>query len=336
MKRIVVVPLLALMVLVAANLPAGAATIKLGTLAPEGSPWHEILRDMAEGWKAASDGKVTLRIYAGGVAGDEPDMVRKMRIGQLHAAALTGSGLSRIAPEIQALQMPMMLRSDAELDYVRERIGPKIEAILEAKGFKLLTWGDAGWVYFFAQEPVIDPEDLKPMKIFTWAGETSVTDAYKACGYHPVPLAATEIHSALQSGLINAFPTTPIAALSFQWFGLAKHMTYLKWAPLVGAVVISTRSWQALPVDLKPRFLEIARTAGGRLQSVVRTLGDEAIEVMKQHGLVVHQVPSDSIARWERSARCSYPTIIGTLVPADMVAEVERLRNAYRKLQQAQ
>ncbi len=208
MKRSLI-PILAVLTLLATQLPASARAVKLGTLAPEGSPWHEILRDLAEGWKAASGGKVTLRIYPGGVAGDEPDMVRKMRIGQLHAAALTGSGLSRIAPEIQALQMPMMFASDAELDYVRKRIGPKIEAILEAKGFKLLTWGDAGWVYFFAQEPVIYPEDLKSMKIFTWAGETSVTDAYTACGYHPVPLAATEIHSALQSGLRLRFPSNP-------------------------------------------------------------------------------------------------------------------------------
>ena len=113
-------------------------------------------------------------------------------------------------------------------------------------------------------------------------------------------------------------------------------MTDLKWGPLVGEVVRSTRSWQAIADDLKPRFLEIDGTVGGRLQSVVRTLGDEAIDVMKQHGLVVHQVPSDSIARWERSARCSYPTIIGNLVPAGMVAEVEQLRDEYRKLQKAE
>ena len=328
--------LLAVSVLTGFALPAPAQTIKLGTLAPEGSPWHKIIRDMAEAWKEASGGKIKVRIYAGGVVGDEPDMVRKMRVGQLHAAALTGAGLSRIAPEIQALQMPMMFASDAELDYVRERIGGKLEALLEAKGFKVLTWGDAGWVYFFAQKPIIDPDDLKPLRLFTWAGDTAGTDAYKACGYQPVPLAATEIHSALQSGLINAFPTTPIAALSFQWFGLANHMTDLKWAPLVGAVVISTRTWRKIPDDLKPQFLRIARAAGARLQKVVHTLGEDAIDVMKQHGLVVHQIPQDLVARWERSARCSYPKIIGTLVPADMVAEVERLRDEYRALHKGQ
>ena len=135
--------------------PAPAQTIKLGTLAPEGSPWYNAIRDMAESWKGATGGRVQFRIYPGGVAGDDPDMVRKMRVGQLHAAVLSGTGLYDIAPEVQALMMPTMLASDEELDYVRDHVAPKLEAILEAKGFKVLNWGEAGWLHFFAQKPVM-------------------------------------------------------------------------------------------------------------------------------------------------------------------------------------
>ncbi len=154
---------LAASVLICTSVPGYAQTIKLGTLAPEGSPWHQIIRDIAESWKEISGGQVEVRIYAGGVAGDESDMVRKMRVGQLHAAALTGEGLARIAQEVQALQMPMMFRSDEELDYVRGKIGPRLEEIFEERGYILLAWGDAGWVHFFAQQPVVHPDDLKPM-----------------------------------------------------------------------------------------------------------------------------------------------------------------------------
>lgn len=318
------------------SLPASAETIKLGTLAPEGSPWYNVIRDMAEAWKAATGGKIDFRIYPGGVAGDEPDMVRKIRIGQLHAAALSGAGLSQIAPEIQALQMPMMLASYQELDYVRDRLAPQLEAILEAKGFKVLHWGDAGWVHFFAQQPVVHPDDLKPLRLFVWSGDTAYIEAWKDAGYQPVPLAATEIHTGLQSGLINAFATTPIAALSFQWFGLARHMTDLKWAPLLGATVIATRKWQAIPDDVKPLLLQAAQEAGARLLREVRKFSDEAIEVMKQHGLVVHHVPPEVAAHWERSARAGYAKIVGAVVPPEMVAEVERLRNEYRTLQKSQ
>ena len=310
--------------------PVRAETLKLGTLAPKGSPWHEVIRDIAEDWKALSGGDLQVRIYGGGVIGDEPDMVRKMRIGQLHAAALTGAGLARIAPEIKALMIPMMLRSDEELNYVRERLHERLAGLMAERGFVLLTWGDAGWVHFFAQEPVVHPDDLKPLRLFTWAGEDAVVEIYKRCGYNPVPLAAPEIHTALQSGLINAFPTTPIAALAFQWFALAPHMTDLKWAPLVGAVVISKDAWDRVPEQLRPRFLAAARSAGTRLQARVRGLGEDAVAAMQQHGLTVHPVPPEIAKVWAQAARDCYADIIDQLAPIEMVREVERLRDAYR------
>jgi len=309
---------------------ASPQTIKLGTLAPTGSPWHTILRDMSEDWRKVSGGKIQFRIYSGGVAGDEPDMVRKLRIGQLHAAVLTGVGLSEITPEIQALQMPLMLHSYAELDYVMDRLAPELELLLEAKGFKVLNWGDAGWVRFFAQKPVVTPEDLKPLKLFAWATDSAYVEAWKDAGYNPVSLAANEIHTGLQSGLINVFVAPPIAALSFQWFGLAKHMTDLKWAPLIGATVISTRKWREIPENVKPLLLKSAHDAGARLRSEIRKLGKSSIKVMKKHGLVVHHVPPEVVARWEKSARAGYPNLVGKVVPVKMFNEVERLRNEYR------
>jgi TRAP-type C4-dicarboxylate transport system substrate-binding protein len=316
-----------------AGVPTSAQTIKLGTLAPEGSAWHKAIRDMAETWKATTGGKVQFRIYPGGVVGDDPDMVRKMRVGQLHAAVLSGTGLFEIVPEVQALMMPAMLASDAELDYVRDRFAPKLEAMLEAKGFKALNWGEAGWVHFFAQKPVVRPEDLKPLRLFAWSGQPAFAEAWRSGGYHPVELASTDILMGLQSGLINAFAVPPIAALSFQWFGLAKNMADLKWAPLVGATVITQRKWEEIPDAAKPLLLESARMTGARFRRDSHRLSDEAIEVMKQYGLVVHHVPPDIVAHWEKSARAYYPMIVGKVVPSDAVAEVERLRDEYRASQ---
>ncbi len=310
--------------------PAHASTIKLGTLAPKGSPWHKALQDMGAEWAKASGGKVKLRIYPGGVAGDEPDMVRKMRIGQLHAAALTGAGLSRIAPEVQALQMPMMFRTNAELDHVRAALTPKLDGALEAKGVHVLNWADAGWVYFFTQKPVVSPADLKPLKLFAWVGETAHIGAWRAAGYNPVPLPATEIHTGLSSGLINAVPTTPIAALSHQWFGLAKHMTDVKWAPLVGATVISKRGWRRVPAALRAAIKKAARDMGRRLQPKIRKLDGQAIGIMKKHGLTVHTVPAPIEAQWVSGARRGYASLVGKIVPKAMVDEVQRLRDAFR------
>jgi TRAP-type C4-dicarboxylate transport system substrate-binding protein len=308
-----------------------AQTIKLGTVAPEGSPWHLMVREMGDAWNKASGGKVQVRIYPGGVTGDEPDMVRKIRVGQLHAAMIANQGLTQIIPDIQALQMPLMLNSYAEVDYVKERLTPKLEALFEAKGFKVLHWGEAGWLHFFTQKPVIRPDDLRPLRLFAWAGDDPIyIDAWKDAGYNPVPIPLSEMLTALQTGLINAFAAPPISALAFQWFGLAKNMTDLPWLPLVGATVIANKAWQEIPENLRPTLLAAARSSSSRYKEDVRKIHTTSIDVMKKHGLMVHRVPQEAVPEWEQRARAGYQRLIGKVVSAQMVAEVERLRNEYR------
>ena len=310
--------------------PAGPTVVKMGTGAPDGSPWHQILKTMGEKWKESSGGAVTLRIYPGGVLGDEPDLVRKMRVGQIQAAAVTAVGLSDIDDAVAALQIPMMFSSYDELDYVREKLRPVLEKRLEAKGFVVLNWGDAGWVMFFAKEPFARPNDLKKMKLFTWAGDNDAVDLWKAGGFHPVPLAATDILPGLQTGLINAFDTTPLAALVNQWFGLAPHLLDLKWAPLVGATVMTKKAWDSIPAASREGVRAAAAEAGERLKGEIRATNDKAIEAMVKRGLTVHRATPQLVAEWQKAAEEVYPKIRGTIVPADMFDQVRRLRDEYR------
>jgi TRAP-type C4-dicarboxylate transport system substrate-binding protein len=310
---------------------ASAQTIKLGTLAPAGSPWFRILQDMGEDWKRATGGRVSFRIYPGGVAGDEPDMVSKMRIGQLHAAALTSVGLSRIVPEIAALQLPLMYDSDEEFDYVRNRLAPLLEQKLADKGFIVLNWGDAGWVHLFSQKPVVHPKDLMGQKIFCWAGESTSFEIWKRAGFHPVEIAPTDIMTSLQTGLINAYSTTPLASLSFQWFALAKNMTDLPWAPLAGATIIDKRSWEQIPAELRPQLLAAARKSGDQLQREVRRLNQEAVSVMQKYGLAVHPVPPDARAEWQGMRKIAWEQFQKGQVSPELFHKIEQDVAEFRK-----
>ena len=318
---------LVLLPAVAAVPAESAVLVKMGTVAPEGSVWHRIFQEMGAAWK---DSDVELRIYPGGVLGDEPDLVRKMRIGQIHAAALTSTGLADIDAGVNALGVPMMFRSYEELDYVRERIRRKLEKRLEARGFVVLNWGDAGWVMFFAKQPFAHPDDVRKMKLFAWAGDNDAIELWKVAGFQPISLAATDILPGLQTGLINAFDTTPLLALSSQWFGLAPHMLDLKWAPLVGATVIRKGTWEKIPASRRQAVLNAAREAGDRLKGEVRTLNRQAIGAMQQHGLTVHRASDEVEAAWRETAEALYPRIRGGVVPADMFDEVLRLRDEFR------
>ena len=327
-----VIPWVFMYILVLGITPTFSQVIKLGTVAPEGSPWHEAMLETAQKWKELSNDTVRLRIYAGGVAGDETDMLRKVRIGQLHAMALTSTTLFDIVPDIEAISLPMLVQTDAELDYVMEKLGPEFEARLAKKGFKVLTWSTAGWIHFFTKKPVITPNDIKKRKLFFWGSDTTYVELLKSWGFNPVPLAITDLLPSLQTGLVDSFPAPPAAVLSFQWFALAPNMTDLRWQPLPGAIVVSTRQWNRLPPDLRPLLEAAAREAGARLQKRIRKLEQEAIAAMKNHGLKVHAVPEAAEREWKTLVReRGYPVFVGSRFSKEMFDTVRRVLNEYRR-----
>ncbi len=333
MKRII----LALTIIVAASgvwaAPAGpkaAHTIKMGTLAPEGSSWHLILKDMGERWRQAPGGGVALRIYPGGVLGDEPVMIQKMRIGQIQAGVLTMAGLSHIDKAGFSLCLPMMYRSYEELDYVREKMRPFLEKRMEENGFVVLNWGDAGWVRFFGKTPIRTPEDLKKMKFFVWAGDNDSVALWKSAGFTPISLASTDIMPGLQTGLINCFDTTAISALSFQWFPLAPHMTDVDWAPLVGATVVTKKAWAKIPAAAQAALRQAASEAGVRMRDEIRAGDNKAVDIMVEKGLKVVKTSPDERRQWQDLFEGSYPKMIGTLTPKQAFDLAMKYRDEYR------
>ncbi len=305
--------------------------IRLATLAPKGSSFHHALLAMAEQWRQAPGGGVALTIYTDGTMGGEADVVRRMRVGQLHAAMLTVVGLSEIDRSVTAIQnLPLMFRSLDEVSYIREKLAPVLEERLLARGFVVLSWGDAGWVRFFSREPVIRPADLKKLRLFVWAGDTHAVDIMKRAGYHPVPLEPNDILPGLQTGLISAVPTIPFYALAGQFYGSARHMLELNWAPLVGAMVITKKTWDTWPPTTRDALLNAAREAGDAITAKSRAEGEEAVETMTKRGLTVHPVTPEVEAEWRKVVEGVYPQIRGRIVPADLFDEVQRVLQEYR------
>ncbi|HUI92315.1 MAG TPA: TRAP transporter substrate-binding protein DctP [Chitinivibrionales bacterium] len=282
---------------------AASVTIKLGSLAPGGSPWDKGLQRLGAEWEKISFGAVELRIYPGGIAGDEADMIRKMRIGQLNAAGLTGIGLSRIFPEIITVQLPLFIRGNDELDYVLDKMKPVFAAELEKRGFKVLIWSFVGWVHFFSRNPVVTPDDLKAQKMFVWSGDPDAVMVWKESGFHVVPLTPPDIMTSLQSGMIDAFSATALSAASYQWFGIAKNMCAMKWAPLIGGIVVSANAWAKLDPALAARLDSAAQKVGADMQADILKADDEAVTVMKKYGLAVNPVPQAAEDAWRAAVQ---------------------------------
>lgn len=309
---------------------AAATTVKMATLVPQGSVWDRILRDMGAEWREATEGDVELRIYAGGVAGDEPDVVRKMRIGQLHAAAISTAGLTTIDPAFEVFQIPMFFRTYEELFHVLDTLRPEFEKRLDAKGYVLLNWGNGGWVKLFSTERVRTAEDLMKLKLFSWAGDESMISMWRKNGFQPVALAATDIHTGLQTGMVQAVPTTPLAALSLQWFRETPYMLDLPLAPLVGATVMSKRMWSQLPENVRREMKSIALDTEERILREIPQQDDEAIAQMKERGLEVVEISDAQEKAWRKIAEDFAEVQRQQMEAKDLLDQVRKVRDEYR------
>lgn len=304
--------------------------IKMATLAPQGSEWHQVLQEMGAAWQKASNGKVAFRLYPGGVAGDDGDVVRKMRLGTLNAALLSGTGLSDIDRSILAIQVPMAYADYGELDCVREQMSPQIEKQLEQKGFVALGWTDAGWAHFFTKAPVRTPDDMKKLKMFVWAGDDQYVELWKKAGFNPVPLPSTEISTALQTGLVNAVTSTVQGVVLLQWYKQVGYMSDLKWAVLLGGIVVSKSTWEKIPADVRPAIKDAAQKACRRLSEFSRKSESRDIEVLKQQGLQVVPVEGAAIEQWRQLIEGVLPQIRGSFLPEKALDTAIKMRDQCR------
>ena len=305
-------------------------TVKMATLVPDGSSWHLALKQMAEEWKTESAGKVQVRLYAGGVAGDDPDVVRKMRLGTLNAGVLTAAGLGEIDKSVFALGIPMMYDSYDEVYAVLERMRPGLEAKLAAKGFVVLGWADGGWVHYFSQKAVATPDDLRKLKLFTWAGDVEGVELLKAAHFNPVPLPSTELATALQTGLVQAFGAPPQVAAIAQYYNHAKFMTDLDWQLLLGAILVTKDVWEKIPADVQSRLRTSAEAASAKLRADVRSSIGRDVEAMKKRGVQVVPVSPAQRAEWVKLVDGLRDKIRGPIVPADAFDEALRYRDELR------
>ena len=312
---------------------AGTQTVKLTTVAPKGSSYHQILQKMGDEWQGLSNGEIRLVIYPGGIQGGEPAMVERMQINQTHAGLLTAVGLAEIEPSVTGLQsLPMMFRDLEEVDYIGAKLQPRMERSLKEKGYVVLFWADTGWVRYFSRFPVRRPDDLRKLKLLAWGGDSDGVDMIKEVGFNPVRLEASDMVIGLQTGLIDAFACPPFFALAGQLYTYAPHMVDVNWAPLVGACVITKKTWEKITASRRPALLASARRAGETMKATARLESDRSVQAMEEKwNLTVHHVSDGEKASWRGIAEQLYPKIRGRVVPADIFDEVKRLLEEYRR-----
>lgn len=309
----------------------GVFNIRLATLAPENSPWTSALRSMGAAWSKATGNRVRLTVYAGTIP-SESSAIARMAVDGLQAATLTAGGLAEIDESFNVFGVPFFFQSDAELAYVQERLTPMMAARLEAKKFRLINWGNAGWVQVFSKRPIRRIDDLKAAKLYTGEGSPKSVQWYTSNGFHVVPLALGEIPKQLKlpTGAIDAAPSPPVFALSLQFFRDAPYMLDIRVAPLTSATVMTESAWNRLTPGDRTEVLKAAKEAEKQIQTQAPGLDARAIAEMKAAGLQVITLDPPALASFRAAAEAQLASQRGNLIPMDVFDAAVRARDGFR------
>ncbi|MFQ5450230.1 MAG: TRAP transporter substrate-binding protein DctP [Nitrospinaceae bacterium] len=265
--------------------------IKFATLAPEGSTWMKEIHRLADEVKKQTGGRVSFKFYPGGVSGDERDVIRKMRIGQIHAAGFTGVGLGEILPQVRVLDLPFLFDTDSQIQHVYEKMNDYFAAEFEKKGYVLLGWVPVGWIHFFSTHDIRTVEDLRRVKAWMWEGDPLVQETYKALGVKPIPLSITDVLMSLQTRLVDTVYSSPQGALALQWFTKVKTMSRIRMGYATGGVLISKKKFNSLPEDTREPLKKISAKYLRELVIMIQRENAQSVVVLQNNGVKLSVLP---------------------------------------------
>lgn len=230
-----------------------AATVKIGVLAPEGTGWAKNIKKMTTEIKEATKGNVDLKVYYGGSQGDEQDVLRKIRIGQLQGGIFTGKTLGEINGDVRVVELPFNFNHNEDKALkTMQAMAPFFNQKFEQNKFKNLATFGIGQVYFVTQKKIQDLNSIKSLKIWTWDGDPIVTTLFESMKLIGVPLALPDVLASLSTGVVEAAYAPPIGIIALQWNTKVKYMVDFPISYSVGAFVITAKAWSAMtPADQK-------------------------------------------------------------------------------------
>lgn len=316
--------ILALIIAFTLQTSAQQYTIKFATLAPEGSPWITVMKEYDQIIRKESGGRLGFRIYPGGVAGDERDVLRKIRLGQFQSAGITGVGIGEIAKSARILDAPFLFKNHAEVDYVLGQYDAELRKEFETGGYVLLGWAEVGFVYVFTNTPVTKVDDIRKVKMWQWEGDPVAEATFKAFGINPIQLSITDVLTSLQTGLINAMYISPLAGISLQWCTATKYMLDYPLTNSCGAVVVSKKDFDKMPADLQEILLRNGKQLMRKLTELSRQDNLKSLDVLKKNKIIFTKPDAKEVPQYEEIGKNARRLMIGKLYSEDLLKRVEQ------------
>ena len=313
-------------------------TIKFATLAPSGTTWMNLLEDWDKDLRTKSNGRIGFKFYPGGVQGDEPDVLKKMRFNQLQGGAFTGYGIGRMYSPSRVLELPFLFDNTGEIDFVRQQFTPEFKQGFEDNGYVLLGWMEVGFIHMFSKQPIRSLEDMKTRRVWLWQGDPMGTAFFNASGISPVPLSIIDVYTSLSTGLIDTVYAPPLGAIALQWFTKTQYISSVPMTNGMGGLIVSKKFYDKLPADLQALLNATGEAAGEKLIAATRIDNALSVDTLKERGLQFIE-PDEGMSEQVLAKvrdRAAAELVASDYIPGPVFDKTRKLLEQYRSNQAQQ
>lgn len=307
--------------------------LKMATIAPKGSNVANAFEGLATQIREKTSGEVGFKIYWGGVQGDEKDVIRKIKLGQLHGGGFMGPGLGLIVPQVRVTEIPYVFRNYEEVAYVRSRLSGEMTKQFEEKGFVVLGWMDLGFIYTFSKVPLLSLDIARKQKWWTMEGEPIGQAIYQALGISPISLSISDVATSLSTNMIDVANSTPYGAVAFQWYSRFKYMSAYPSSNILGATIVTKKMWDRISPQSQKIVLDVARKQHETIVKATRYEDAKSLELLKKSGIAI--VPLDAENKdmqfvFEASKKAR-ESLVGKLYSKELLDRTLALITEYRR-----
>ena len=310
---------------------AQTQTLKIATIAPESSSWMQDMRAAAEAIEDHTEGRVKFKFYGGGVQGNDKQVQRKMRTGQLHGGAFTSGGLNQFQADADVFSLPLLFNTLEEARYVRQRLEPEVRRRLEDAGYVNFGLAAAGFAYMMSNKPLQTLSDLDGQKIWIPEGDPAGFAALRALGIAPVVMPVTDVMTGLQTSLLDSVTVPPVGAIVFQWHTRLKFITDVPVAYVYAALLIDQKAFGRIGPEDRQVVREVMEGVYRKFdQNGVRD-NAKALQALLDSGLQMVEPRVEEIAQWRGIVTRSHEQLGREGVyDGELLNRIQRLIDDYR------
>lgn len=310
---------------------AKAMVFKIATLAPDGSDWMVRMKKGAQEIAEKTDNRVKFKFYPGGVMGDDKAVLRKIKIGQLHGAAMPSGSLAPYYLDSQVYSLPLRFQSFDEIDHVRSEMDQTLIDGFRQNGFTILGLSEGGLAYAMSKSPVAKVADLQALKVWVPDSDAMGISAMNTYGIDPIPLGIGDVLTGLQTGLINTIASSPIAAIALQWHNQVDYLTDMPLLYVYAVFALNNKSFNRLSESDQNIVRAVMSDTFKRIDRQNRKDNVAAYEALKKRGITIVTPDPEYRDEWHEKAERSVQKMVEDgIISKPILDQLNQLLKSYR------